>query len=126
MNEELIKDVIDSICLPCAKRILHFQLFTTTASSLASNYHWIQLYLNEKRKKEENVEPIGCGICFGLLEKYSQEAFLNQFANDINSSGIQFRDFKISLTTSNISSLREVIDYIDFIILFYKIIIDIF
>jgi hypothetical protein len=77
-HEKLIKDVIDSICFPCAKRILHFQLFTQTASSENSNYHWIQLYLNEKRKMEENADPQGCGICFGLLERFSQDKFLRQ------------------------------------------------
>ena len=78
MSEQLVKDVIDSICLPCAKRILHFQLFTMTSVTKSSNYYWIVEMLNAKKLAETNSEPLGCSICFGLLERYSQTPYLTQ------------------------------------------------
>jgi hypothetical protein len=77
-SEKIIRDVIDSMCLPCAKRMLHFQLFTMTSSTQSSKYYWIVEMLNEKKKRETDSEPLGCGICFGLLEKYSQKPYLTQ------------------------------------------------
>lgn len=79
MSEQLIKDTIDSMCLNCCKRLLHFQLFTITSACNKTNHYWIQEYLNEKKKREkESMTPLGCGICFGLLESYSQESFLKE------------------------------------------------
>ena len=72
---QLIKDVIDSICYPCARRMIHFQYFVLTSNSQNSNY-WITEYLKEKRIKETGAPPMGCGVCFGLLEKYSQTEYL--------------------------------------------------
>jgi hypothetical protein len=77
MNRQSITDCIDSLCLTCAKRLLHIELFTANKSTSGSNYYWIVEYLNEKKKKEEH-QSIGCGICFGLLEKYSQPQYLSQ------------------------------------------------
>lgn len=77
MNKQLIINVIDSLCLTCAKRLLHIELFTATKSTAESNYNWIVDYLNEKKAKEQN-ELLGCGICFGILEKYSQKAYLQE------------------------------------------------
>jgi hypothetical protein len=67
-------------------------------------------YLEEKKKLEAKASTtaLGCGICFGLLEKFSQTEYLEQVANDIKASGIQFNDFRISLTAPNLSTLREV------------------
>jgi hypothetical protein len=68
-------------------------------------------YLDEKKKQETTTTTtgaLGCGICFGLLEKFSQTEYLEQVANDIRASGIQFNDFRISLTAPNLSTLREV------------------
>lgn len=78
MTEALIKDVVDSLCFTCCKRILHFQLFTITAGCENSRFFWIQQYLNEKKKKDADAPPAGCGVCFGLLEKYSQDTYLRQ------------------------------------------------
>ena len=76
---KLIKDVIDSMCSECTKRLLHFQLFTMTSATASSNYYWIYQYINEKKENElKSNEPPGCGICFGLLGKYSQQSFLKE------------------------------------------------
>ncbi|CAF0902277.1 unnamed protein product [Brachionus calyciflorus] len=108
MTELLLKNIIDSLCWTCTKRIFHFQLFTVTASCENKSYFWIQKYLEEKKLKEHNSKDFqGCGICFGLLEKYSDESFLKELADRVNNCGIQFRDFRISLTASNVSTLRE-------------------
>lgn len=128
-SQQLIKDIIDSMCLSCAKRLLHFQLFTIATSSHTSSYYWIQEYLYEKKKAEQNSTDFkGCGLCFGLLEKYSHESYLREvnqslirqhhaigliffnfkLADEIKNSGIQFKDFRISLTAPNSSALREV------------------
>lgn len=127
---QLVKDVIDSLCYNCCKRLFHFQLFTVTTTVQNSNYYWIIEYLNEKKQREVNSGTFtGCGICFGLLEKYSHNEYLTQvsgqsqtsqrvglwfsplllkLANEINSSGIQFKDFRISATMPNTISMREV------------------
>lgn len=76
-NKQLIKDLIDSLCLTCSKRILHMELFTQTKSTAESNYNWIVELLNEKRKNETNL-LLGCGVCFGILEKHSQNEYLQQ------------------------------------------------
>ena len=76
--KQLVKDVIDSICFPCARRIIHFQYFVMTSSSQNSNTYWITEYLKEKRTLETKGPLIGCGICFGLLEKYSQSEYLTE------------------------------------------------
>lgn len=78
MYEQLLKDIIDSMCLPCARRLLYFPLFSMSSNSSSTKYYWIMEYLNEKKLAEQNKEPIGCGICFGLLEKYSQTPYLNK------------------------------------------------
>lgn len=78
MSEKLIKDTIDSMCFTCCKRLLHFQLFTITAGCEKTNHYWIQEYLVEKKKNESILPPSGCGICFGLLEKFSQEPYLRE------------------------------------------------
>ncbi len=70
-------------------------------------------YLDEKKKQETATTTttpaaLGCGICFGLLEKFSQTEYLEQVDKDIRASGIQFNDFRISLTAPNLSTLREV------------------
>lgn len=115
MSHQLITDCINSICFNCAKRILHFQLFTFTTQSPNSSYYWLMKLLDEKKKNETNtsssLSSLGCGICFGLLEKFSQTEYLEQVANDIKASGIQFKDFRISLTAPNLSTLREVNSY---------------
>ena len=109
MSQQLIKDCVDSMCFNCAKRILHFQIFTFTTQSPSSSYYWLMKYLDEKKKQETTTSgALGCGICFGLLEKFSQTEYLEQVANDIRASGIQFNDFRISLTAPNLSTLREV------------------
>ena len=112
MSQQLIKDCIDSMCFNCAKRILHFQIFTFTTQSPSSSYYWLMKYLDEKKKQEttkaSTIAALGCGVCFGLLEKFSQTEYLEQVANDIRASGIQFNDFRISLTAPNLSTLREV------------------
>ena len=77
-SEQLIRNVIDSMCFNCAKRLLHFQLFTVTTASQSSNYFWIIEMLAEKRKNEKNDAPSGCGICFGLLEKFSSTEYLTE------------------------------------------------
>lgn len=78
MYEQLIKDIIDSMCLPCARRMLYFPLFSMSSNLSSSRYYWIMEYLNEKKTNENDKEPLGCGICFGLLEKYSQTPYLNK------------------------------------------------
>jgi hypothetical protein len=78
MSEQLIREVIDSMCFPCAKRLLHFQLFTCTSGSEKTNYYWIIELLREKKNREANLPPQGCGVCFGMLEKFSQTEFLTQ------------------------------------------------
>ena len=77
-SEQIVRDAIDSMCFNCAKRLLHFQLFTHTSTSSSSSYFWIMKYLEDKKKKESESAPVGCGICFGLLEKYSQPVYLEQ------------------------------------------------
>lgn len=77
MNQQLIRNVIDSLCMQCAKRMLHMQLFTATKSTAESNYNWIVELLSEKKLKEANTQ-LGCGVCFGLLEKFSQQDYLKQ------------------------------------------------
>ena len=104
MSQQLVRDVIDSMCLPCARRIFYFQLFTFAPDS--PNF-WITEHLNAKKANEKDKPPIGCGICFGLLEKYSQTEFLTELAAKINGSGIEFKDFRISLTAPNLSTVRE-------------------
>ncbi len=74
--KQLIKDVIDSLCYPCARRMIHFQYFVLTSNSQNTSNYWITEYLKEKRIKETETPPIGCGVCFGLLEKYSQTEYL--------------------------------------------------
>jgi hypothetical protein len=79
MSDKLIRNVIDSICFQCAKRMLHFQLFTKTSAD--SKYDWIVELLSEKRQNEmvnENYEYLGCSVCFGMLEQFSREAFLKR------------------------------------------------
>lgn len=106
---QLVKNVIDSLCYNCCKRLFHFQLFTVTTTVQSANYYWIIEYLNEKKQREQNPGNAfsGCGICFGLLEKFSHNEYLTQLANEINSSGIQFKDFRISATMPNQISMRE-------------------
>lgn len=78
-TQELIKSILDSICFQCAKRMMHFQLFTATSNSNTTKYYWIQEYIAEKRKNEFNSTDFkGCGVCFGLLEKYSHESYLKE------------------------------------------------
>jgi hypothetical protein len=43
-------------------------------------------YLEDKKKKESESAPVGCGICFGLLEKYSQPVYLEQVFHTLNLS----------------------------------------
>ena len=111
-QQQLITDCINSICFNCAKRILHFQLFTFTTQSSSASYYWLMKLLEEKKKLETTLSSssasLGCGICFGLLEKFSQNEYLEQVAAEIKASGIQFTDFRISLTAPNLSTLREV------------------
>ena len=83
MNKQLIIDCIDSMCVTCAKRLFHIELFTATKTTVESNYNWIVELLNEK-KKNEMSSSLGCGICFGMLEKYSQTEYLNQVIIYIN------------------------------------------
>ena len=83
-TEQKIRDAIDAMCYNCSKRLLHFQLFTQTSTSSSSSYFWIMKYLEEKKKKELESAPVGCGICFGLLEKYSQTAYLEQVIQILN------------------------------------------
>lgn len=79
MSEQLVKDIIDSMCINCAKRLLHFQLFTITAGCNKTKHYWIQEYLNEKKKRENEASTaLGCGICFGLLENFSQQSYLKE------------------------------------------------
>jgi hypothetical protein len=87
MIKKIIKDIIDSICLTCVKRIFHFQYFTLQNTS---KYYWITEILNEKKLKEVSSE-LGCGICFGLLEKYSQHSHLNEVDYKI----IELKNFEI-------------------------------
>jgi hypothetical protein len=77
-SRQLIIDVINSMCFNCAKRLLHFQLFTFTSQSSSSSYYWIMQLLEEKKKSEVDSTSLGCGICFGLLEKFSQTDYLEQ------------------------------------------------
>ena len=80
-SDKLIRNVIDSICYQCCKRMFHFQLFTCTSNS--TKYDWIAELLNEKKQNEASNDyvPVGCGVCFGLLEKFSQEPFLKDVIN---------------------------------------------
>ena len=81
-SRELIKNVIDSMCMNCCKRLLHFQLFTITAGCEKTNHYWIQEYLNEKMKREKDDEKgLGCAVCFGLLERFSQDSYLREVQN---------------------------------------------
>lgn len=107
--KQLVRDVIYSMCFPCARRIIPFQYFVVTSDSQkSSKSYWVTEYLKEKRVREAvPAVPSGCGICFGLLEKYSQTEYLTELADQVNNYGIQFKDFRISLTTPNVSVLRE-------------------
>lgn len=79
MSEQIIKDTIDSMCLTCCKRLLHFQLFTITSGCSKTNHYWIQEYLSEKKKREnEFYSDFGCGVCFGLLERFSKDSYLRE------------------------------------------------
>lgn len=76
-TKQMIKDVINSMCLPCVRRVIHFQYFVMTSETAKNDKtYWITEYLKEKRSRELNAPPEGCGICFGLLEKYSQTEYL--------------------------------------------------
>lgn len=55
-----------------------------TFKSDSPNY-WITEHLNAKKAKEKGQPPAGCGICFGLLEKYSQTEFLTEVILKISS-----------------------------------------
>lgn len=79
MSEQIVKNIIDSLCWNCTKRILHFQLFTLTASCQTTNYSWIQKYVEQKKISEQSSQDFkGCGVCFGLLEKYSDQSYLTE------------------------------------------------
>jgi len=98
-----IKNCVDSMCRNCLLRLVSL------------NQTQQKLYLNESRniyadmvnRNKATSTRNGCGICFGIMEAYSQEEFIHEIKEALDKEGNEFDDFRVSLSIPNFTYLRE-------------------
>ena len=71
--DERAKHLIDSMCNYCIRRIL---TLTQSCQKIYLNKA-VNIY-NKNEVEEEDVENAACGICFGILGRFTSKAFLNE------------------------------------------------
>jgi hypothetical protein len=73
-EKELILNIIDSLCMTCVKRLFNFTVFALPETS--ANYWFVEAISNKRKLESNSSQSMGCGVCFGILEKYSQKEYL--------------------------------------------------